>query len=323
MNRTQNTATISALIIICIALPESSAEEFAKLPEGDKGIAAGYPGDRGIDQAPGVVFADDFEDYSTVADLRNKWDVVTHEAQLSLDVIPQNSDGGRQTLKMTIPQRQNSLATGIGKSLAQTQDRLFLRWYVKFDAGWFVPKGSVHNGGSISSKYFVNDVATPGVPADGRNKFLVNFENDNNNGDPPGHMNVYIYWPEQGDRFGDHFYPSGKVLPFSKARSGAATFGEQFQARRDFSPKRDRWYCYEHMVQANTPSKRDGRVALWVDGKLIADFTNLRLRDTGDLRIDRIKLGLYIARNTERANHKWIDNVVAATSYIGPVMRAE
>ncbi|MBK7780757.1 MAG: hypothetical protein IPJ58_08325 [Ardenticatenia bacterium] len=44
-----------------------------------------------------------------------------------------------------------------------------------------------------------------------------------------------------------------------------------------------------------------------------------RLRDIADLKIDRFGLDLYIADNSARANRKWQDNVVAATSYIGPI----
>jgi len=47
----------------------------------------------------------------------------------------------------------------------------------------------------------------------------------------------------------------------------------------------DRWYGYELMVQANTPGQRDGRVAIWIDGKLIADFLNVRLCDVNTLKI--------------------------------------
>ena len=75
------------------------------------------------------------------------------------------------------------------------------------------------------------------------------------------------------------------------------------------------------MVKANTPGQRDGRIACWVDGKLIADFPNLRLRDVEDLKIDCFGVGLYISPNTMRANKKWYDDVVAATSYIGPMVR--
>jgi len=73
------------------------------------------------------------------------------------------------------------------------------------------------------------------------------------------------------------------------------------------------------MVKANTPGQRDGRIAMWMDGSLIADFPNLRLRDVPELRIDRFGLSLYIASNSKRENRMWLDNVVAATSYIGPV----
>src|SRR5262249_19188216 len=162
--------------------------------------------------------------------------------------------------------------------------------------------GSVHNGGSISAKYVVAGRATPGVRADGRNKFLVNFENENATGVSPGLMNVYVYWPEQGDRWGDHFYPSGTIFPFSHALSGGVTFGEQFKARPDFSPQLGRWYCYEYMVKANAPGQRDGRIAMWVDGRVIADFPQLRLRDVEDLKIDRFGFAVYIADNSKQLN---------------------
>jgi hypothetical protein len=76
------------------------------------------------------------------------------------------------------------------------------------------------------------------------------------------------------------------------------------------------------MVKTNTPGERDGRVACWVDGKLIADFPNLRFRDIASLKIDRFGLCLYIANNRLRENKKWYDDVVAATAYIGPQVAA-
>jgi hypothetical protein len=54
------------------------------------------------------------------------------------------------------------------------------------------------------------------------------------------------------------------------------------------------------MVRANTPGQRDGRIACWLDGKLIADFPNLRLRDVATLKMDRAGLMLHIKSNTTR-----------------------
>jgi hypothetical protein len=73
------------------------------------------------------------------------------------------------------------------------------------------------------------------------------------------------------------------------------------------------------MVQANTPGERDGRVTVWVDGVLAADFMNLRFRDIDKLKIDRFGLQFHIGSNPNGETKKWYDNVVAATSYIGPI----
>ena len=73
-------------------------------------------------------------------------------------------------------------------------------------------------------------------------------------------------------------------------------------------------------MKANTPGQRDGRIAMWLDGKLIADFPNLRLRETSALKIDQFTLDLHVRSNTLAVAKKWYDNVVAATSYIGPMV---
>jgi hypothetical protein len=52
---------------------------------------------------------------------------------------------------------------------------------------------------------------------------------------------------------------------------------------------------------------------------LIADFQNVRLRDTTSLKINKIELDLYIKQNPAGDMLKWYDNVVVATSYIGPM----
>jgi hypothetical protein len=305
-----------------LAVPAGPPGQLAPLPEGAAGIATRYPGDNGIAADPDVLFADGFESARSVDDLWATWSVLINDEHLALATGPDDHVGGTQSLRITMPQQSAPLATGAAYDLPATEDVLFLRWYTKFDAGWSVADNSVHNGATVSARYFVNGSATPGIPADGRNKFLVSFENENSVGPSPGNMNAYIYWPEQGDVWGDHFFPSGLVLPFSVARSGAATFGDTFVPRPDFAPDLGRWTCYEYMVRANTPGERDGRVALWVDGVLIADFPNLRLRDVADLAIDRFDIGVYIADNSGRVNRKWYDDVVAGRSYIGPRMSA-
>jgi hypothetical protein len=117
--------------------------------------------------------------------------------------------------------------------------------------------------------------------------------------------------------WGDHFYPNGEVDPNT---SIPGDFGPDFVARPQVIPELDRWYCYELMLKANTPGQRDGRIAFWLDGKLAGDFPNLRLRDIASLKINRFGLSFHINGTTTTQNRKWYDNVVAATSYIGPLV---
>ena len=194
------------------------------------------------------------------------------------------------------------------------RDILFLRYYAKFDGGFNV-LGSSHNGSGMAAHY-----CCPGVRADGYNKLLVTYEawRDDTVTANPGRLNVYVYYPDQRDVWGDYFYPTGVVSPFTAI---PFDFGPTFVSRPDVIPQLGHWYCYELMVKANTPGQRDGRIALWLDGKLIADFPNLRLRETTALKIDKFSIDLHIKSNTLAVAKKWYDNVVAATSYIGPMVQ--
>ena len=308
---------VVGLSLFCaIALP---ATVFAAdpLPEGDQGIAAAYPDDAEIDTDPAVVFAEDFEGYTDPNQLWDRWDNVFQLDQIRFATEPENVWAGDQAIEFTVPQQDAELSNAVDKVVSPELDVLFLRYYSKFSTPFDVV-GSSHNGSSISAHYFIDGQATPGVPADGMNKFLVAFENWR--GEPetmsPGNLNVYVYHPEQRDDFGDHFFPTGLVMPNT---SLPFDFGPDFVPRPDVIQELDRWYCYEVMVQANTPGERDGRIAFWLDGMLTADFQNLRLRDIESLTIDRFGVGLHVGSNPSGVQTKWYDNVVAATAYIGPM----
>jgi len=319
--------SLPTLLAACLvfALTTAGCGETAPPPlaEGNTGLAAKYPGDAGIEKDPAVVIHADFEDCRTTADLSKTWDVMYNGEHLSIAEDPANVHGGRRALEITIPKQEKSLSVDVGRNLADTRDVLFLRFYTKFQKGYDLPRTSSHNGGTISAGYYPGGAATPGKRADGRNKFLANFETEIAYGgstSPPGPLNIYIYHPEQRSDYGDHFFPSGLVQPNT---SLPHAFGLHFVPRPGFVPELDRWYCFEYMLKANTPGQRDGRVACWADGKLIADFPNLRFRDVDTLKIDRFGIGLFIANNPLRENKKWYDDVVAATSYIGPQVTAE
>ena len=287
------------------------------LPEGDHGIAAQHPGDVGIASDSEVVFADDFEGYSQPNDLWSRYDNVYQIADTRIATEPMHVHRGAKALEFTLPVATTELANSVDKIIKPERDVLFLRYYSRFESPFDVV-GSSHNGGGISAHYFINNMATPGVPADGKNKFLVNFEDWRGDATvpSPGPLNVYVYWPGQRTVYGDHFFASGMVLPNS---SIPGDFGPGFVSRPDLTPALDQWACYELMVKANTVGQLDGRIAFWVDGKLAADFGNMHFRDIASLTIDRINLMFHAGANPNGITHKWYDDLVVATSYIGPV----
>jgi hypothetical protein len=287
------------------------------LPEGNNGIAANYPGDVGIASDLNVIFADDFESYVQATDIAKRWDNMYQNQYVSIATAAANVYAGKQALEFTLPQETAELSDAVEKIVSPELDLLFLRYYSKFQPPYDVV-GSSHNGSSISAHYEVGYQSTPGVPADGTNKFLANLENWRGDAATasPGDLNIYVYHPLQRSQWGDHFFPTGLVMPNT---SIPFDFGPDFVSRPDIIPALDRWYAYELMVKANTPGQNDGRIAAWVDGKLVMDFPNLRLRDVASLTIDRFALCFHIGSNPNGESKKWYDNVVAASSYIGPI----
>jgi hypothetical protein len=282
------------------------------LPQGN-GLAAAYPGDVGISAHPDVILADDFEPYSSPSGLTSKWSHASQGANVRLSTESGNFFGGAKALEYTIPVTTTETGYWIAKNLSPGADVLFLRAYAKFGTSNNVV-GSSHNGMTIQAQY-----CCPGVPADGTKQLYVGYEAARFDSaiPSPGQLALYIYHPLQRDAYGDHFFPTGVVSPFTNT---PFDFGPDFVPRPNVVPQLGRWYAYELMVKMNTPGQSNGRLAMWLDGNLIADFTNMRLRDTTSLKIDKFTVELHASRNTAAPLKKWIDNVVAARSYIGPMV---
>ncbi|MBK6923161.1 MAG: VPLPA-CTERM sorting domain-containing protein [Deltaproteobacteria bacterium] len=295
----------------------AQAWALAPLPEGPTGIAAKYVADEGIGDDPEVIVFDDFESYAASSDLDAHWESVYQYQNIAFATAPEDVFAGAQSLEFTLPQGDGEVSNAVTKWISPEPDVMFLRYYTKFD-GAFAITGSSHNGGMIASHYFNGHDATPGIPADGTNKWLVTLENlrESPQTASPGLLNVYIYHPEQRDDYGDHFFPTGLVAPNT---SLPYDFGPDFTPRPDVIQPLQTWQCMELMVVANTPGQRDGRIAAWIDGALVADWPNLRLRDVPELTIDRIWLAFHAGNNAAGETRKWYDNVVVASAYIGPI----
>ena len=294
-----------------------------KLPEGAIGIAAAYIKDGGIFSDEDVVFAEDFESYSNIEELSAKWNEVGKTGYIDLSSQAKEGIGGKRSLEMRIPLSEQSLGNVLAKKFDTKQDTVFVRYYTRFDSDFDLGLKFSHTSCAIYGS--TDGQLSPGVSADGKNKLyaaLMTYRDarEDDSVPPPGELAINLYSPEQRYEWGDKVFPTGVVLPNSSLKFN---FGPDFVARPNSVPWRGHWYCRELMFKTNTPGKRNGRVAVWTDGKLIADFMNLRVRDVESLKLDGVRFGLYANKNDQREVKKWYDNIVIATSYIGPVNAAD
>ena len=295
------------------------AQSDSSLPSG-YGISKSFPNDKEITTQEEVLFYDGFEESSWM----EKWDQTwANVGEHKVTVDSKKAYSGNNAYKTVIfrPNKQAS-SVGIRKFFDEEYDCLFFRYYAKYDDNPELFHGGTHNAGSISARLpDEKHQSFAGVYPNGENLFTVLLDTwrPDNSVKAPGHVAFYCYHLDQGHQWGDHFFPSGKVLP-----GGRELFGDSFIPREDFIPEAGKWYCYEMMVKTNIPGKRDGRVAFWIDGKLIGDFENIRFRTTEKLKPNRVGFGLYTHNDKINKNiTMWFDDVVVATSYIGPIFKPE
>ena len=77
-------------------------------------------------------------------------------------------------------------------------------------------------------------------------------------------------------------------------------------------------------MKLNTPGRKDGIFRAWIDGVLAFEKTDVRLRDVPHLRIQKIWMNVYHGGTevSPHDQHLYIDNVVVARRYIGPMTPA-
>lgn len=310
----------------------------------DKGIAAKYPGDRGIGQDPRVVFVENFEAPS-LDELWQRWETVTDKpGQTFTNDVPAGSSG-KQSLVM---ERTKGSGAHLFRRLKNNDggwgyDRIFARYYVKFDPDC----GEIHHFGTCLGG---NNPPTPwpsvraGQPTDGAKSFWSGIE-------PFGKSwtwDFYTYWCEMRGS-----PPRGQ------------TWGNSFARDPSLKVEKGRWICVEHMIKMNDVGDSNGEQALWIDGKLIghygkgfpkgvwtydkftpgkggpsirwskekkapersevpeggAPFEGFRWRTVPELNVNSLWLYIYTEKSDGHRIKVTFDDVIVATDYIGPILR--
>jgi hypothetical protein len=84
---------------------------------------------------------------------------------------------------------------------------------------------------------------------------------------------------------------------------------------------KNRWYCIEELVQLNTPAERNRVLRGWVDGFLAYEKTDIRFRSVDRRHIEQLWVNVCHGGTlpSPHDQHCYMDNVVVADQYIGPM----
>lgn len=327
----------------------------AGLPEGP-GLAARYPGDRGLAGDAAVLFAEDFET-GDLAQIGARWGEMSNKdgAALALvDEVPPGT-GGRRSLRVTATRGQNT-GGHLYRVVDQGPETVFLRFYVKFAADYGLCHHFVSLGGKLGAPKWPEGSA--GLrPTLGFSTGLEPQRESYLTYPPkpfaaPGIWHFYTYWPEMRS----YETPEGR---------GSRFYGNDFEPAEPAVVPRGQWICCEMMVKLNSrPELSDGEQAFWIDGKLRAwfapgsvvgywmrdtyrlddtrgkPFEGIRWRTDGRVTINKLWLSHYVSDevfgqtetwakanpghpvNTQRAV-VWFDDLVLARQYVGPLAAGE
>ena len=271
------------------------------------GLAARYPGDRGIAAHPEVMFSADFEASDW---LRQFGERVLHgdgAAIAANDVAPGFQALSGRALKVRIPKGQNLGLDLRYKFSAHGQsepEELYFRYYLRLGRDW----QPVVDGGKLPGIAGTYGKAGWGRrKADGSNGWSVRGGFARR---PAGDrlmaelnaLNFYVYHADMKDETGDPW-------DWSLGPTGLV--------------RNERWYCIEQHVKLNQIGKSDGLVEAWIDGQQVMKRSGVRLRDTKRLAIEEVWFDVFHGGVSPAPQdmHLFIDNVVIARSYIGPMQQ--
>ena len=185
-----------------------------------------------------------------------------------------------------------SLAYEFAKRIGMEPEEVYFRYYLRLADDWIPERGGKLPG--IGGTY--GRAGWGGRKVDGTDGWSARglFSGQKDGRTPIG---FYCYHADMRGKYGSHWVWD---------RDG-------FHGLEN-----NRWYSIEQYVKMNTPRINDGVLRGWVDGKLVFEKTDVRMRDVDALKIETVWLNVYHGGTwTATANHHlYIDDVVISRNRI-------
>jgi hypothetical protein len=203
-----------------------------------------------------------------------------------------------KALRIKVPKGEHygaSIEYEFKKRLGSEPEEIYFRYYLRFGNDWDPARGGKLPG--IGGTY--GRAGWGGRPSNGRNGWSARglFKRQRGGKTPVGY---YCYHADMKGRYGSNWI---------------------WDVEKRGYLENNRWYCIEQYVKMNTPGKNDGILRGWVDGQPAFEKTDVRMRDINTLRIETVWLNVYLGGSwvARSDHHLYIDNIVIAHDYIGPI----
>jgi hypothetical protein len=202
------------------------------------------------------------------------------------------------------------------KELPTTHDKLYARWYQKWEDGYDFSDRN-HGGGLHAGPR--NYLGASDNRPDG--SWFGSWIEPATGGDLDGRLNFYTYYRGMyqncinpyGSCWGDTF----------PCMVDEGYYCEKEEHREtEMTPvlETDRWYCIEMMVDAGTPvqidSLADGRQTMWIDEVEYGPWENLWFRTSSNVKIGILWISRFHHEEHSDAS-TYYDNIVVSTTRIG------
>ena len=263
----------------------------------DSGLSSNYPGDKNIDQDPAVIATSQFE----TDDWPKQWRGGTHNTVSLTNHDPSQKFTPLQGKALSIETpKGNHYGASIDFPFSKTKDgepdEIFFRYYLRFGDNWNPTSGGKLPG--IGGTY--GKAGWGGRASNGLNGWSARglFKAQQDGKTPVG---FYCYHAEMEGRYGENWIWDRDELGFLE---------------------NNKWYCIEQQAKLNTVGKSDGILRAWIDGKLAFEKTDVQMRKTEKLKIEKIWINLYHGGKAPATSQDqlFIDNLVIAKKYIGPMV---
>lgn len=267
------------------------------------GLAKGYRNDVGLEQHPDVLWMDRFDERRP----SDGWSGAGMSGEHLVDDDAANRfeafDG--RALKVTIErgvnQGLNSHHRFAREGRAEPEEAFF-RYYLRFGDTW----DPVRDGGKLPGLSGTYGRGGWGMrKSDGVNGWSARgaFFQQASEGPALSALRGIGSYAYHADLAG----PSGATLGWGLGPSGLL--------------QKNRWYSVEQQVKLNRPGASDGELRAWIDGQLVFEKTGLRFRDVPEIKIESVWMNVYHGGTAKAPADMtlFIDNVVIARRYIGPV----